>query len=125
MSKNLILLGIALLGPTLCAADAAKPTRSVAELKTVYQTRCASCHGEDGAARKATGGKLRGFDFTDAKAMQKTSDEALAKVIVKGIFFGFVMPSFEKEFSDAEVTVLVKEILRKAEKGRVIGATSP
>ncbi len=125
MSKNLILLAIALLGPTLYAADAAKPTRGVTELKAVYQARCASCHGEDGAARKATGGKLRGFDFTDAKAMQKKSDEALAKVIRNGIFFGFVMPSFAKELSDAEIALMVKEILRKAEKGLAIGGKSP
>lgn len=125
MGRKMILLGIALLGPALTAADVAPATRSVADLKTFYQARCASCHGDDGSAHSATGAKLRGSDFTDAKAMQRKNDAALAKTIRKGIFFGFAMPSFDKDLSEAEIALLVKDVLRTAEKGRVISGKTP
>jgi mono/diheme cytochrome c family protein len=125
MSRNLILFGIALLAPALYAAEAPSQTRGVSELKTFYQAKCASCHGEDGSARAANGGKLKGFDFTDVKAMQGETDEALAKTIRKGIFFGLGMPSFKQALSDAEINLLVKEVLRKAEKGRRISSGKP
>jgi len=52
--------------------------------------------------------------------MARERDAMMAKTIRKGIFFGVVMHPFKKRISDAEALVLVQEILRKAEKGKVI-----
>ena len=52
---------------------------SVAELKTFYEANCASCHGEDGAARAASGDRLRGLDFTNAKAMRRKPSQKYLK----------------------------------------------
>jgi mono/diheme cytochrome c family protein len=120
MNRNTILLGTVLLGAALCVAGEAKASRSVDELKSFYQMRCVACHGVDGSARGADGKSLKGMDFTDAKAMKGVTDEKMAKTIRGGIFFGWVMPSFKKELPDEDIALMVKEVLRKAEKSRTI-----
>lgn len=108
----------------LASGQASSPVsgsgRSVSELKAFYAANCVRCHGPDGSGQSAQGKRLKGMDFTDPKQMAKESDAMMAKTIRKGIFFGVVMPPFKKRLTDAEVMTLVKEILRKAEKGKVI-----
>lgn len=96
------------------------PARDVEQLKAFYVEKCARCHGADGSARDAEGKKLKGRDLTDAKDMKGEKDASLEKSIRKGIFFGKAMPAFGKELSDAEIHLLLTEIVRKAEKGKVI-----
>lgn len=96
------------------------PAKSISELKAFYAANCVRCHGPDGSGESAQGKRLKGMDFTDATQMAKESDAMMAKTIRKGIFFGVVMPPFKNRLTDAEVMTLVKEILRKAEKGKVI-----
>lgn len=102
-------------------AQAARPPRGSEELKAFYAQNCVRCHGADGAALGPDGKRLKGADFTDAKGMAKAKDEALAKTILKGTFFGLGMPAFKDQLSAEEALALVKEVLRKAEKGRDIG----
>lgn len=104
-------------------ASSAAPAKSVAELKAFYAANCVRCHGPDGSGRSAEGQRLKGRDFTDAAQMAKESDAKLAKTIRKGIFFGVVMPPFREQLTEAEAMALVKEILRKAERGKVIAPT--
>lgn len=106
-----------LLGATLGAQT---PTKSVDELRAFFAENCVKCHGSDGSAHDANGKKLRGFDFTDAKAAAKESDADMVKTIRKGIFFGLVMPSFKKQLTEEDAGRLVKDVLRKAEKGKPI-----
>jgi len=108
------------LGQAPGPASNAAPGRSVAELKAFYAANCVRCHGPDGSGRSAEGQRLKGMDFTDAGQMAKEGDAKLAKTIRKGIFFGVVMPPFRERLTEAEAMTLVKEILRKAEKGKVI-----
>lgn len=122
MHRTALILLAVLIGVAVAAAEAGGG-RSVADLRTFYQARCAGCHGADGSGRDANGKRLRGSDFTDAKAMQGESDEELAKAIRKGLLFGWAMPAFGKDLSDADIALLVKEVVRKAEKGHPIVGT--
>ncbi len=57
-----------------------------AEAKSLFDTRCASCHGTggkgDGAAAAALNPKPR--DYTDAAWQASVTDEQIAKTIVEG-----------------------------------------
>lgn len=96
------------------------PAKSLPELKAFFAANCVKCHGTDGSAHTPEGKKLGGFDFTDARAAAKESDADMAKTIRKGIFFGITMPSFKENLSEKDTQLLVQEVLRKAEKGKVI-----
>jgi mono/diheme cytochrome c family protein len=105
----------------LAASLAAQaPMKSVDELRSFFSQNCVKCHGPDGSAHAADGKKLGGFDFTDTKKAAKETDADMEKTIRKGIFFGMVMPSFKDRLTDADISLLVKEVLRKAEKGKAI-----
>lgn len=95
------------------------PARNLAELRAFYAANCVRCHGPDGSAM-ADGKQLGGRDFTNAAKNAKQTDADMAKTIRKGIFFGLVMPAFKDRLSEEEALLLVKEIVRKAEKGKVI-----
>jgi mono/diheme cytochrome c family protein len=92
----------------------------VPELKAFFQQNCVRCHGLDGSAVSPEGKHLKGFDFTSAKAMSGKTDQELACTIRKGLFFGLAMPSFKDQLSEADALLLVREVLRKAEKGKAI-----
>lgn len=109
---------LALLIPIGLAAQA--PMKSVDELRAFFAENCVKCHGPDGSAHSAEGKKLGGFDFTDAKKAAKETDADMIKTIRKGIFFGLVMPSFKARLTEDDAALLVKEVLRKAEKGKAI-----
>ncbi len=96
------------------------PGKSVNELKAFFASHCVKCHGLDGSAHNAEGKPLAGLDFTDASRMAKESDAMMVKTIRKGIFFGVVMHPFKNRLTEADARLLVTEILRKAEKGKVI-----
>ena len=113
-------LGFALLA-TL--TQPARADRSLPELRQVYAQQCARCHGPDGSGTSPEGTRLKGLDFTSARDMNGRTDEGLAKAIAAGLFFGIRMPAFGAALSEGEIRTLVREILRKAEKGRDIGAS--
>ncbi|MFN8012204.1 MAG: cytochrome c [Holophagaceae bacterium] len=110
---------LSLLPAFLLAQEPARPARGLDELKAFYVQNCVRCHGPDGSARDATGKKLGGRDFTDPKE-NREPDAAMARTIRKGIFFGRVMPSFKAQLSEEEALTIIREIVRKAEKGRLI-----
>ncbi|MBI4912186.1 MAG: cytochrome c [Acidobacteria bacterium] len=96
----------------------APPSRGVEELRRFYADNCVRCHGTDGSATSPEGKPLKGQSFLDRRTMDKKSDEELAKTILKGLGFGFVMPKFKDQLSPEEAKRLVTELIRKAEKGR-------
>ena len=110
--------------PALLAAGAlgaqATPVKTVNDLRAFFAQNCVKCHGPDGSAHSAEGKKLGGFDFTNAPKATKETDADMVKTIRKGIFFGLVMPSFKGQLTEADMELLVKEVLRKAEKGKAI-----
>lgn len=98
-------------------ADAPAPQ----DLGLFYRQNCAGCHGVDGSARNATGDRLNGQDFTDAKWRKDTSDARMVKVILGGKFFGWAMPAYKNQLTKDEAQKLVAEVLRTAAKGVAIG----
>ncbi len=115
----LALLAAGVLAPCLPLQGSGRP-RSEPELRTFYHQACAGCHGADGAALAPDGRKLQGRDFTAMQAMWRMTDQALAKTIREGVFFGLRMPSFKQDLSEEEAVALVRDILRKARKGESI-----
>ena len=112
-------LSVLLLAVWIAPVQAQEPAGK--DLRLFYSQHCTECHGADGTAHSATGKKLNGQDLTDPKWRTGTSDEKMVKVIQKGIFFGLAMPGFKKELTLSESQRLVTEIVRKSEKGKVIG----
>lgn len=104
----------------LPSLQAQAPAKTLPELKAFFAANCVKCHGSDGSAHTPEGKKLGGFDFTDAKEAGKESDADMVKTIQRGKLFGIVMPSFKERLTEADIQLLVKEVLRKAEKGKVI-----
>ena len=110
------------------AQSPAPKAKSINELKVFFQQNCIRCHGLDGSARSTDGKKLGGLDFTQAtQDFQSLSGPAsereirtMIRTIRKGIFFGLSMPAWKDQLSHEDATLMVREILLKAEKGKVI-----
>ena len=117
--RSAILLLLAL--PAV-AGEPARPPRDGDALRAFYADNCVRCHGADGSALGPDGQRLKGADFTDLKAMEREKDASLAKTILKGTFFGLGMPSFKDQVSEEEALRMVREVVRKAEKGKTIGS---
>lgn len=115
-----ILLLLALV--PLQGGDPGRAPRDTDALRAFYADNCVRCHGMDGSAAGPDGKRLKGADFTDAKAMERAKDASLAKTILKGTFFGLGMPPFKEQLSEDEAQRMVRDVLRKAEKGKAIGA---
>lgn len=92
----------------------------VNELKAFYANHCVACHGPDGSGRSHDGKRLSGFDFTDTTKLARQNDAQLVKAIREGVFPGKVMHPFKKHLTPSQARLLVEEVLRKAEKGKVI-----
>ncbi|HEY4816040.1 MAG TPA: cytochrome c [Candidatus Acidoferrum sp.] len=82
-----------------------------AAAKTTFRTKCAMCHGENGAGSEV--GKSMNVPDLRSPAVQKLPDAELAKIIADG---KGGMPSFKSSLSEAQIHALVKYIrsLRQA-----------
>jgi mono/diheme cytochrome c family protein len=119
--RLLPLLILALLLPAGLGAQPAPVQRTLPELQNLFRRSCAGCHGPDGSGHSATGRRLTGRDFTSPRAMRGRSDQALEATIRHGLRGGLRMPAFRSELSPEEIRTLVREVVRKAEKGKAIG----
>lgn len=111
-------LGFAMLAILVQPALAQRP---LPVLRQLYAQQCARCHGLDGSARSPEGLRLKGLDFTSPQDMKGLTDRDLEQAIASGVFFGLKMPAFRAVLSEEETRTMVRELLRKAQKGRAIG----
>jgi cytochrome c6 len=65
----------------------------------VYRTKCASCHGADGAGATPAGKLTKARDFCSA-GVKAESDEDWTAIVVKG---KNKMPAYDKKLTDAEI----------------------
>ena len=79
---------------------------------TLYKTKCAMCHGPDGAGKTPAGQKLNVRDLHSPE-VQKQSDSDLAHVIGQG---KGKMPAFGKTLSDDQIKSLVAQIRELGKK---------
>lgn len=130
--RRLGVLGLCAWASTMPAAEPqAMKTRTIPELKAFFEQNCTRCHGPDGSAHAPDGKKLGGLDFTQTamhfRALGSPASEreiqTMARSIRKGLFFGLTMPGWKDQLSQEEATLMVREVLLKAEPGIAIRAT--
>ena len=78
----------------------------------LYQAKCASCHGPDGAGNSTVGKALKVRDFHDPD-VQKQSDADLTSIIAKG---KNKMPAYEKTLKPDEIKGLAAYVRELAGK---------
>ena len=123
---SLCCFALATAAPATQASD--PQAKSLQELKAFFQQNCTRCQGLEGSARSVDGKKLGGLDFTQAaKDFRSLSGPAsereirtMIRTIRKGILFGYTMPSWKAELSQEDATLMVREVMLKAEPGKVI-----
>ncbi len=98
MSKVHVLLILAAIMVATTTAQAAPPPAS--EGQPVFASKCAMCHGQDGAGKTAMGAKLNIQDLR-SDAIQKQSDADLAKVIGAG---KNKMPAYDGKLSKQQIS---------------------
>jgi cytochrome c6 len=92
-----MLLIAALAIPVASYADASPDSASS------YKSKCAMCHGADGAGQTPTGKSMKVRDLRSAD-VQKMSDADLMKVIADG---KGKMPAYKAKLSSEEIQALV------------------
>jgi cytochrome c553 len=82
------------------------------DAKTLYASKCATCHGLDGSGNTATGKKMKLRDLKSAE-VQKQTDSELEKIIAKG---KGKMTGYEKSLGAETVKQLVAYTRELAKK---------
>ncbi len=119
-SLSAVIIPVFVILSLICIVTSQAQDTGKKDLKQFYKNNCVKCHGTDGSALGEDGKKLKGEDFTDLNWRKETEDKKMVNAIMKGIFFGFAMPSYKDKLTKDEAQLMVKEIVRKSEKGKVI-----
>ena len=82
---------------------------SAFEASSVFNSKCASCHGKDGHARSLHGKHEHARDLTSAEWQDSVSDERIYNSISNG---KGKMPAFKKKLSDSQIDELVNYVRR-------------
>ena len=80
-----------------------------ADAKTLYEEKCAKCHGSDGKGDTKLGKKMGAKDYTDPKVQAELKDEAAFKAIKEGFKAkdGTVLMKPTEGVTDADINGLV------------------
>jgi mono/diheme cytochrome c family protein len=98
-------LGLALLAAFAGAAPA-KAGNTKSPGKSLFESNCVLCHGDDGMGKTPAGAALGAHNLASAEVSKK-SDGELAETITQG---RNKMPSFGKKLSDADIHELISYI---------------
>ena len=79
------------------------------DASSVYNSKCASCHGRDGRARSLHSKHEHARDLTSAEWQDSVSDERIYNSISNG---KGKMPAFKKKLSDSQIDELVNYVRR-------------
>jgi cytochrome c6 len=98
-------LGLALLA-VFGGAGPAKANNTKNPGKSLFESSCVLCHGDDGTGKTPAGTALGAHNLASAEVSKK-SDGELAETITNG---RNKMPSFGKKLSDADIHELISYI---------------
>jgi cytochrome c6 len=93
----------------LMSRNVAATARPGGDATSVYNAKCASCHGRDGRARSAHSRREHARDLTTGDWQDSVSDERIYNSISNG---KGKMPGFKKKLSDAQIDELVSYVRR-------------
>ncbi|HXC16549.1 MAG TPA: c-type cytochrome [Holophagaceae bacterium] len=108
------LLAFLLAAPLLAQTPAPSAPAPAFNAQGYFLATCANCHGQDGSATRPDGKKGRATDLTDAVWQKANKDSDIANTIYNGKGH---MPAFKTRISEAEVMVIVTDVVRKLQKG--------
>ena len=91
------------------AISTSRNVSAAGDARSVYNARCASCHGRDGRAASARAKREHARDMTSGEWQDSVSDERLYNSISNG---KGKMPAFKKKLSDAQIDELVNYVRR-------------
>jgi cytochrome c6 len=97
-----LFLGLTLFVASIVRAD---PGPDTAAASATFRTKCATCHGQDGAGSEV--GKSMNVPDLRSEAVQKKADAELAQVISNG---KGGMPPFKGSLSEDQIQALVAHI---------------
>ena len=78
----------------------------------LFTSKCAACHGKDGAAKTPMGAKLKVQDLSSPD-VQKLSDAELNKIVSEG---KGKMPAYKAKLAKDQIDTLVSYVRRFAKK---------
>lgn len=78
--------------------------QAAGDAKTIFEAKCAKCHGKDGHAKSFRGKLVHARNFTDAQWQNEVTDERLFNSISNG---KGDMPVFKKKLSEDQINALV------------------
>jgi mono/diheme cytochrome c family protein len=90
----------------------AGPARAQGEASTLYQAKCAVCHGDDGKGDTAIGKKIGVRDFASPE-VQKETDQQLIDITTNG---KNKMPGYGKILKESQIKDLVAYVRDLAKK---------
>lgn len=105
--QTLAIITALAIAPTILFAAIARanPTQASAAATATYQSKCAMCHGPDGAGSEV--GKSLNVPDLRSPAVQKLPDAQLTQIIADG---KGGMPSFKGSLSEDQIHALVTHI---------------
>ena len=77
---------------------------AASEGKTLYDTKCAQCHGKDGIAKPAGKGSR---NFNDPTFQSASSDESIAKITAEG---KGKMPGYRSRLSPEQIRAVAAHV---------------
>lgn len=102
--------GAAFLMAGAASRDLSAPAISVGgDAASTYNSKCATCHGQDGRARSMHARHEHARDLTNSEWQESVSDERIYNSISNG---KGKMPAFKKKLSDSQIDELVSYVRR-------------
>jgi len=94
---------------SILAISTSRRVSAAGDARSVYNSKCASCHDRDGRARSKRARREHARDMSTGEWQDSVSDERIYNSISNG---KGKMPAFKKKLSEAQIDELVSYIRR-------------